>query len=112
MGGLLPKIVLEIPSLDAGLGLDRLQRGVEPGVGQRQVSLPTEAFLDGPLSGHESHDLIWQTRWAEGDAYLSYQPSRKARPRVPLNRLNISQAGVASLSISIVSASRASAAKM
>jgi hypothetical protein len=45
-------------------------------------------------------------------AYLSYQPSRKARPRVPLNRLNISRAGVASLSISIFSAARARTAKM
>jgi hypothetical protein len=46
------------------------------------------------------------------EAYLSYQPSRKARPRVPLNRLNISRAGVASLSISIFSAARARTAKM
>jgi hypothetical protein len=44
--------------------------------------------------------------------YLSYQPSRKARPRVQPRRLNISQAGVASLSISIRSASRARTAKM
>src|SRR5947208_2238492 len=36
----------------------------------------------------------------------------KARPRVPLNRPNISNAGVASLSISTLSASRARAAKM
>ncbi len=44
--------------------------------------------------------------------YLSYQPSRNARPRVPLNRLNISSAGVASLSISIFSAARARTAKI
>ena len=47
-----------------------------------------------------------------GGAYLSYQPSKKARPRVPLNKLNIIQAGVASLSISILSASSARTAKM
>src|SRR5205807_9705727 len=44
--------------------------------------------------------------------YLAYQTSWNARPRVPLNRLNISNAGVASLSISTLSASRARAAKM
>ncbi len=49
---------------------------------------------------------------AEGRAYLSYQPSRKARPRVQPHTWYISQAGVASLSISIFSASRARAAKM
>jgi hypothetical protein len=44
--------------------------------------------------------------------YLSYQPSRRARPRVPLNSVNISSEGVASLSISIRSATRARTAKM
>src|SRR5207253_624538 len=47
-----------------------------------------------------------------GGSYRSYQPWRKARPRVQPHAWNISQAGVASLSISILSASRASAAKM
>ena len=51
-------------------------------------------------------------RCAESRAYRSYQPWRKARPRVQPHAWNISQAGVASLSISILSASRASAAKM
>ena len=45
-------------------------------------------------------------------SYRSYQPSRKARPMVQSRRLNISQAGVAPLSISILSVSRARTAKM
>jgi|SRR5438270_5536522 len=57
-------------------------------------------------------DPLLHVPWAEGDAYLSYQPSRKARPRVPLKTMYISQAGVAPRSISIFSASRARTAKM
>src|SRR5205807_9965600 len=51
-------------------------------------------------------------RCAENRTYRSYQPWRKARPRVQPHAWYISQAGVASVSISILSASRARAAKM
>jgi hypothetical protein len=66
------------------------------------------AFLDEFTATRPARRYPLQCLWA----YLSYQPSRKARPRVPLNRLNISSAGVASRSISIFSAARARTAKM
>ena len=51
--------------------------------------------------------------WAQGgNTDIANQPSRKARRRVPLNKLNISQAGIAPGSISIFSMARARTAKM
>jgi hypothetical protein len=55
---------------------------------------------------------IHASEYAEGRTYLSYQPSRKARPRVMLHKVYMSQAGVAPLSISILSGSRAQTANM
>src|SRR2546430_11952057 len=57
-------------------------------------------------------DPLLHGPWAEGDAYLSYQPWRKARPRVPLKTMYISQAGGGPRAITIVSASAPREAKM
>ena len=69
---------------------------------------PRTALLGRGVTARSLRPLVVTT----GSPYLSYQPSRKARPRVQSRRLNINQAGVAPLSISILSVSRARTAKM
>ena len=84
---------------------------LQPLTGWSKILPPTHAPHEAEIKiAHGPHT---QKRGVpKARAYLSYQPSRKARPRVPLNRLNIIRAGVASLSISIFSAARARTAKM
>ena len=76
------------------------------------VEWRTNGSIRYPMSNLPATATLEPLRCAEGNAYLSYQPSRKARPRVQPHTWYIIQAGVASLSISIFSASRARAAKM